>query len=151
MRVSKKAEYAMRALIALARRPGGATMLMDEISESSHIPTKFLEQILLTLRRADLLRSKRGLGGGYQLNRPAADISLGEVLRLIDGPFEPISCTGHANAKFGRGTCNCGASGGCGLGKTFSDLQQKVNHFLDDTTIADVLNREGRGEISFEI
>ncbi|MBP7949830.1 MAG: Rrf2 family transcriptional regulator [Verrucomicrobiales bacterium] len=151
MRISKKAEYAMRALCALARRPARAILLIEEISGSEHIPAKFLEQILLELRRADLLRSKRGLGGGYQLNRKPAEIPLAEVIRIIDGPFEPISCTGPDPEKFGHGTCECGAPGGCGIGRTFTDLQRQVNAFLGQTTIADVIAGEHRSELSFDI
>lgn len=152
MRISKKAEYALRAMVALARKPTGTTSLIEEISEGERIPVKFLEQILLELRRADMLRSRRGVGGGYQLNRKAQEISLGEILRVIDGTFEPLSCTPGDTERFGRQPCECGTIGGCGLGKVFCDLQKQVNSFLSRTTIADVVAQEARpSEISFEI
>jgi Rrf2 family transcriptional regulator, iron-sulfur cluster assembly transcription factor len=152
MRISKKAEYALRALVALARKPAGSTSLIEEISESERIPVKFLEQILLELRRAELLRSRRGVGGGYQLNRPAVDISLGEILRIIDGTFEPISCTPADPERFGRQPCECGREGGCGLGKVFCELQRQVQSYLNTTSVADVVAKEARpSEISFDI
>lgn len=152
MRISKKAEYALKAMVALGRKPAGTTMLIEEISESEKIPVKFLEQILLEMRRAELLRSRRGVGGGYQLNRPAKEISIGEILRIIDGLFEPISCTPGDPERFGRQPCECGKPGGCGLGKVFCDLQKQVHSFLAKTTIADVIAQEAKpSEISFDI
>ena len=152
MKISKKAEYALRAVVALGRKPVGTTWLIEDISESERIPVKFLEQILLELRRAGLLRSRRGVGGGYQLNRQPSEISLGEILRIIDGTFEPISCTPGDPERFGRQPCACGITGGCGLGKVFCELQRKVAEFLAQTTIADVIARELKpGDISFDI
>ena len=152
MRISKKAEYALRAMVALGRKPLGTTWLIEDISEAERIPVKFLEQILLELRRADLLRSRRGVGGGYQLQRQPAEIPLGEIIRIIDGTFEPISCTPGDPEKFGRQPCECGQVGGCGLGKVFCDLQKQVYAFLQKTTVADVVQREAKpADISFEI
>ena len=152
MKISKKAEYALRALVALGRKPLGTTWLIEDISGAERIPVKFLEQILLELRRADILRSRRGVGGGYQLNRQPNEISLGEILRIIDGTFEPISCTPGDPERFGRQKCECGIPGGCGLGKVFCELQRKVADFLMHTTIADVLSKEVKpSEVSFDI
>lgn len=152
MKISKKAEYALRAVVSLGRKPVGTTWLIEEISETERIPVKFLEQILLELRRADLLRSRRGVGGGYQLNRQPSEISLGEILRIIDGSFEPISCTPGDPSRFGRQPCSCGIPGGCGLGKVFCDLQNKVADFLTHTSIADVIAKETKpADLSFEI
>lgn len=138
--------------MALARKPVGTTVLIEDISDQERIPVKFLEQILLELRRSGLLRSRRGVGGGYQLNRNPQEISLGEILRIIDGTFEPISCTPGDPERFGRQPCACGKLGGCGIGKIFCELQKLVNGYLAKTSLADVLVQETRaGEISFEI
>lgn len=139
MNLSRKAEYAMRAAVALARRPAASTCQIEELSAAEHIPVKFLEQILLTLRKADILRSKRGLGGGYQLNRPATEISLGEIVKVIEGPYVPVTCASEAAES---GACECGVPGGCGVGRVFRELQGKVNGFLDQTSLADVVQRE---------
>ena len=143
MRISRKAEYALRALTAMARKPPTATSQIDELAGSERIPVKFLEQILLTLKRAGLLRSRRGVGGGYQLERPAARISVAEVINAIDGPFEPMPCTGEAVRR--DGTCPCGVPGGCGIGRVFRDLQVQVNQFLEGISLADVVAREPAG------
>jgi Rrf2 family transcriptional regulator, iron-sulfur cluster assembly transcription factor len=153
MRLSKKAEYALKALVALARCPANTSMLIEEISSLEKIPVKFLEQILLVLKRSEILRSKRGQGGGYQLNRRAVDITLGEVIALIDGPVEPMSCNLSNPAQFSRSICpTCGLPGGCGLGKVFTELQIQMNAFLQGTSIQDVLAKETKpGDLSFEI
>lgn len=91
MHISKKSEYALRALLSIARRKGTAPVQITELSERERIPVKFLEQILLSLRKADILSSKRGVGGGYTLNRAPEQISVGEIIRLMDGPILPLS------------------------------------------------------------
>ncbi len=152
MRISKKAEYALRAMVALGRKPLGTTWLIEDISAAERIPVKFLEQILLALRRAGWLRSRRGVGGGYQLQHAPQDIPIGEILRIIDGPFTPLACTPGDPERFGRQPCECGVSGGCGLGKIFCELQKQVSQFLTHTSIADVIAQETKSvDISFEI
>lgn len=152
MRISRKAEYALRALSVMARKPPATTFLIEDLASAGHIPVKFLEQILLVLKRTGLLRSRRGVGGGYQLERPADRISLAEVLTAVDGPFQPTGCTQPDPALAGRAVCECGTPGGCGMGRVFTELQQQVNGFLQKTTLADVLAREGGGPVMhFEI
>lgn len=150
MKLSKKAEYAMRALLAMSRAPEGTNFSIHDIATRERIPLKFLEQILLALKNGGLLRSKRGVGGGYQLQKTAPRISLGEIITIIDGPFQPIPCA-TAAGKMGA-KCECGIPGGCGLGQTFAVLQQDVDAWLSHTTLADVLERDkGKDVMSFEI
>ena len=137
MRLSKRAEYALRALAAMARRPAQTVSQIEELSASEGLPPKVLEQILLVLKKADLLHSKRGVGGGYHLTRPPGSISLGDVLRAVDGPFLPI---GENPADLGPGLRAC-----------FSDLTVLVNHHLDGLSLADVLARESGGSMHFDI
>ncbi len=85
MQISKKADYALRAVVILSGLPPGKTMQTQELAKAGSIPTKFLEQILLVLKRSGLLKSKRGVGGGYQLARESRLISLGSVIESIDG------------------------------------------------------------------
>lgn len=146
MKLSKKAEYAMRALLAMAREPETATFSIQEIAAKEHIPLKFLEQILLALKNGGLLRSKRGVGGGYQFQKAPSRIALGEVITIIDGAFQPITCATHDGQA-----CDCGIAGGCGLGQTFGLLRDQVNAWLNTTTLAHVLERERRVTVSFEI
>lgn len=152
MRVSRKAQHALRAIVALARKPDSATVSIDELSTLAGIPSKFLEQILLTLKRAGLLRSRRGVGGGYQLGRPPHALTLRDILTAVDGPFHPIDCTAPDPAQFGSTACECKVPGGCGLGSVFTDLQRLVNDFLERTTIEEVLSRQMPREVMhFEI
>jgi Rrf2 family transcriptional regulator, iron-sulfur cluster assembly transcription factor len=143
MRISRKAEYALRALTVMARKPPAATSQIEDLAAAGHIPVKFLEQILLILKRAGLLRSRRGVGGGYQLDRAPDRITLAEVLTAVDGIFQPTNCTQPDPALAGRSQCECGVTGGCGMGRLFTDLQKQVNTFLQNTTLADAVAREG--------
>lgn len=85
MQISRKADYALRAMTILAGLAPDKTLQAQELAEAGKIPTKFLEQILLLLKRAGMLRSKRGVGGGYRLNRESRLISLAEVIEAVDG------------------------------------------------------------------
>lgn len=92
MRLSMKSEYAFLALIHLANRYSEGTLVrVEEIAESGDIPQKFLEQILLMLKRHGFLKSRRGIGGGYSLARPPDKIPLADVIRLMDGPIAPVN------------------------------------------------------------
>src|ERR1700759_1268319 len=90
--VSMKARYALRALYALAADDARAPTLIADLAERERIPRKFLEAILLELRNAGILQSKKGKGGGYALARPPAEITIGQIMRAIDGPLAPVSC-----------------------------------------------------------
>lgn len=150
MKISKKAEYALRAVTAMSRAPVGTTFAIQEISKSERIPLKFLEQILVVLKNSGLLLSRRGVGGGYRLNRPPSQITLREVIDPIDGSFEPIACTQALNQP--RQTCECGIPSGCALGKTLLGLRGIVRDWLDKTTIADVIaNDPSHATVSFDI
>jgi Rrf2 family protein len=146
VRLSKKAEYALRAVVAMGRRGEARPVQIQELSEVERIPVKFLEQILLELKKSDLLRSKRGVGGGYQLNRPPENITLAEIIEPIDGPFVPVSCVGPARP----GYCGCGQLRPCGLGSIFAELERNMSDFLQEHTVAEAIAREASAP-SFEI
>ena len=135
MRLSKKAEYALRALVAMGRAREGTNFSIQDLSRSEGIPLKFLEQILLALKNGGLLRSKRGVGGGYQLVAKPARITLGEVVTIFDGPFDPLP-----------------GSESLALGQVFGSLKEQVARWFTETTVADVIERERQKEsVSFEI
>ncbi|MFN3817313.1 RrF2 family transcriptional regulator, partial [Brevundimonas sp.] len=90
--ISQKAKYALRALVSLARAGRGESRMIGEIAQEQAIPKKFLEQILLELKRAGFVSSRRGRMGGYELVKAPEEIMYGEVLRLIDGPIAPLPC-----------------------------------------------------------
>src|SRR6185295_8199871 len=92
MKFSKKSEYGLRALRELTAQYGKKLLQRQDIAKRQHIPIEFLEQILLALKNAGLLSSKRGIGGGYSLIKSPDQITLGQVIRILDGPLAPIGC-----------------------------------------------------------
>jgi Rrf2 family protein len=111
-------------------------MLISEIAEQEVIPRKFLEQILLDLKRAGLVASRRGKAGGYLLLRRAETVTFGEVLRLIDGPLAPLPCL----SKMAYRRCgDCANENACKLRKVFARVADATRDILDTTTLADVL------------
>ncbi len=139
MNVSKKAEYAIKAVISIARYSQNKPLQIGEISKSESIPVKFLEQILLILKNNGLLNSKRGANGGYLLAMSSNDISIGMIIEIIDGPFHPLGSETENNLSEG-------------LKKCFNDLIEMYNNHLNKFTIQDVLeNEKNINSMSFEI
>ena len=139
MNISKKAEYAIRAVITIARHTNNNPLQISEISKKESIPIKFLEQILLNLKNNGILSSKRGANGGYLLAKSKDDISIGMILDVIDGPFDPIGVDSgnHLSA---------------GLKKCFGQMIEIVNGHLNQFTIKDILEiEEPKDLLSFEI
>lgn len=110
---------------------------MKAIAEREQMPIKFLEQILLTLKNAGLLQSRMGVGGGYYLARPAAEITLGQIVRVLDGPLAPIRCV----SKMAYQPCACPDETTCGLRLVMLDVRNAIADILDNTTLADVTQR----------
>jgi Rrf2 family protein len=140
MRLSKRGEYGLRAMIMLAAPgPDGhpAMVQIREISEREKIPAKFLEQILLTLKNAGLLHSKMGVGGGYHLSRPASEISLGHIVRILDGPLAPVKCV----SLMAYEPCGCPDEETCGLRLAMGDVRNAIAEILDGTSLEDVMRR----------
>ena len=143
MRLSKRGEYGLRAMIALAE-PADKTdtpqmMQIKEISLREQISPKFLEQILLTLKNAGMLHSKMGVGGGYYLARSAKEITLGQIFRVLDGPVAPIKCV----SQMAYEPCGCPDEETCGLRLTMGDVRNAIADILDNTSLLDVTKRQG--------
>ena len=145
MRISKKAEYALRALVAIARQPGKSWSI-QELAAGEKIPSKFLEQILLTLRRAGILASKRGVGGGYTLLRAAAEISLGEVITIFDGSTAPVACAAERPSE----PCSCPDQRTCPLRLVMKNVRKQMTALFAGVTIETML-KSGAGAESFDI
>lgn len=140
MRLSKRGEYGLRAMMALATPgPDGKPPVLQirEIAEREQMPGKFLEQILLALKNAGLLHSKMGVGGGYHLARPAGDISLGQIVRVLDGPLAPVKCV----SQMAYEPCGCPDEETCGLRLVMGDVRNAISEVLDGTSLADVTKR----------
>lgn len=134
--ISQKAKYALRALVALARAPQNEPLVISDIARAHRIPKKFLEQILLDLKRHGLLTSKRGKGGGYVLLRPANKITYGEVLRIVDGPIAPLPCL---SITAYRKCADCVDETSCETRQVFAHVADATRKVLDTTTIADAV------------
>jgi Rrf2 family protein len=134
--ISQKAKYALRALISLAQAPKGEPLFTSDIAEQQSIPKKFLEQILLDLKRHGILVSRRGKFGGYQLLKDPADITFGSVLRIIDGPIAPLPCL----SRIAYRRCDdCKSEGNCEIRRVFAEVTQATREVLDTRTIADAI------------
>ena len=153
MRISKRCEYALRALIDLgiARELGRNLVTVAMLSSSEKIPVKFLEQILAQLRDAGYLRSFRGKLGGYTLALPLRAIVIGDIVRLMDGPLGPIPCAdpdpGDGRARVRRSSaraprarpCTCPDRDHCGLRIVMLDVRSAISGVLDRCTLAQVV------------
>jgi Rrf2 family protein len=140
MRLSKRGEYGLRAMIILAhayKESPDAMVQIKEVSEQDKIPAKYLEQILLALKNAGMLQSRMGIGGGYYLARQPKDINLGQIVRVLDGPLAPIRCV----SQMAYEPCGCPDERTCGLRMVMGDVRNAIANILDNTTLEDVTER----------
>ncbi len=136
MRISAKGEYATKAVLYLSLKyPQIATI--HEVAEGHRIPIKYLEQILLALRKCGVLESRRGIHGGYTLARPPERISLGEVLRAVDGKFSQTACLRRDRDS----PCACPEAEACGLRRLWEELQETLDRVLFETSFAEIRRR----------
>src|SRR5512141_2797902 len=134
MKLSKRGEYGIKALIALATGDSEQQVVqIRELAERQKIPVKFLEQILLTLKNAGILHRRLGVSGGYYLASPADQITLGQVVRTLDGTLAPIRCV----SKIAYERCVCPDEETCGLRLVMLDVRNAIAGILDKTTLAD--------------
>jgi Rrf2 family protein len=137
MKLSKKGEYAIRALIDLgiAAEVGRSLVQVTELAAHEKLPVKFLEQIMMVLKEAGLIESRRGKFGGYRLAQPAGRIVIGQVVRLIDGPLAPIGCVSQTAYE----KCSCPDETHCGLRMLMLDVRNAITSILDRYSLADVV------------
>lgn len=137
MKLSKRGEYALRALIdfGVAQAIGRPLLQVSELASKEGLPIKFLEQILMQLKAAGYLESRRGKHGGYMLARPPENICIGQVARLIDGPLAPIACVSQTAYE----RCTCPDEEHCGLRMLMLDVRNAISNVLDRFTLADVV------------
>lgn len=137
MKVSKRGEYALRALIdfGLAQALGKPLLQINELAAKEDLPVKFLEQILMQLKAGGYLESRRGKHGGYLLARPPENIPIGQVVRLIDGPLAPIKCVSQTAYE----RCSCPDEEHCGLRILMVDVRNAIANILDRFTLADIV------------
>jgi Rrf2 family cysteine metabolism transcriptional repressor len=135
MRLSTKGEYASRAMLELSRRYEDGPIHSREISAAQDIPQRFLEQILLLLKRAGYVKSRKGQKGGYVLAKPPGEINVAEVIRVMDGPLAPIDCVSVMAHEA------CPMERTCGLRWLWKDVRDAVAEILEKTTFADLVRR----------
>ncbi len=141
--LSKKSKYAIKALVYLAKKYEQGPVLISQIAEEERIPKKFLEAILLDLRKQSILASKKGAGGGYYLIKPPSDVSLSSVLRLTDGPIAITSCV---SLNFYERCAECLDEVTCSMRDVAKDVRDASLRILSKTTVEDLLEREKRLE-----
>lgn len=138
MKLTKKGEYALRTLIQLgiAARMGRDVVSVSELAEHENLPYKFIENILQELRKDGYVESKRGKEGGCRLAKPMKDITIGEVVRLIDGRLAPIGCASETDYE----KCTCPDEVHCGLRMLMIDVRNAIAQILDRYTLEDIVS-----------
>ncbi len=137
--LSKKAQYSIYALVNLARKHERGPVLIKEIADEEHIPRKFLEAILLDLKKIGFLGSRKGKGGGYYLIKSPGEISLADVIRFFDGAIALLPC---ATYRFYEPCEHCQDEELCGVRSVVKDIRDETVKILKNTTLADILERE---------
>jgi len=130
--LTRKGKYGLKAMIALAKEHGGGPVLIGDLAEQGAIPKKFLESILLALKHRGLVHSRKGPGGGYQLGRAPDAISVGDIIRALDGPLALVSCvsqTAYAPCE------ECVTEKDCAVRRIFQQVRDQTARILDGTTL----------------
>jgi Rrf2 family protein len=136
--LTHKSKYALKAALALAKEFGQGPVLIADIAQRERISRKFLELILLELRNQGILQSRKGKGGGYFLARKPAEVTVGEILRAVEGPLAPIPCV----SKTAYMRClECRDESTCGIRMVMKEVRDATARILDSTTLMDVLRK----------
>lgn len=136
--LSKRTQYSLRALYALAENYGAGPMLIARLAEDEAIPKKFLEQILLSLKSFGLVKSKKGKGGGYMLATPPDQVTLASLIRRIEGPIAPLPCASETQFR----KCDeCVDIETCGTRIVMREVRDAMAEILERTTLASVCRK----------
>jgi len=134
MRLTYKGDYAVKTILDLAKHYGREPVTIHELAERADIPVKFLEQILLDLKSAGFVESRRGKIGGYLLAKHPSLIKLGEIIRFVDGPIEPIACV---DVRYS----GCKDKDKCVLREVWSDVAKSISRIIDNVTFEDLVRK----------
>ena len=137
--ISKKCKYAIHALIYLAERYQQGPVHIQDIAEQQHIPKKFLEAILLEMRNAKILHSKKGKGGGYYLYKRPEDVNLVEIIRLMDGAIAMLPCV---SLNYYEPCEGCHDEVTCGIRDAFTGVRDETLRLLSKSTLAQIVKRQ---------
>jgi Rrf2 family protein len=144
---TKKGKYGLKALLHLAALPRGSSALSAEIAAAHALPQKFLEAIMLEMKNAGFVTSRKGKGGGYALAKPAEQIRIGDVVRALEGPLAPIACASH---RFYRRCEDCPDEGACAVHMLTVDVRNAIAAVLDEATLAETVARLGTADALLE-
>ena len=143
MRLSRRSEYGLRALVDLVRSDGVEPVALATLAKRNRLPAKFLEQIMSTLKHAGVVRTTLGAHGGYTIGADPASVSVGRVIRLLDGALAPLGCVSLRYYE----PCSCPDEATCPLRDTMIDVRDAILDILDRETLADLAARPGRASI----
>ena len=135
MKITKRGEYGLRALLALAAVSGQRTLSLRQISAQERLPVKFLEQIMMVLKRSGFVESVKGKHGGYSLSRSPAEITVGEVIRAVDGPLAPMATAAEIAKRIQKEDRNSG------LYSILLDVRNAISEILDHKSLADICTK----------
>jgi Rrf2 family protein len=137
MKLSKRSEYGLRALLDLTAHADEGPLRLKDLAERNNLPVKFLEQIFVTLRNAGVVRSQVGAHGGYTLGRPAEEVTLGQVIRALDGTIAPVGCV----SVIAYEPCTCPDERTCPLRAAMNQVRDAIVAVVDYTSLADAVSR----------
>ena len=132
MRISYKTDYALKVILHLAENYPEKLDHIKDISKTQDIPKKFLEQVMLQLKKGGFIMSKKGPKGGYYLNKPPSEITMGDIIRFIDGSISPISCIEKGNET------SCDFSSFCVFKPVFKDVENAISSIIDNINFKDL-------------
>lgn len=132
--LTRKGKYGLKALVYLARLPAGELAFVNDIATTNNIPKKFLDAILGELRNAGFVQSRKGKGGGYRLAQLPADIKVGHVIRVLDGPLSPIPCASRTRYE----PCDDCDEATCEVRHMMLDVRQAIANILDNRSLAEM-------------
>ena len=136
--LSKKAKYAINALVYLAQQPLDQHIQISTIAEHENISRKFLETILLDLRNAGIVNSKKGKAGGYHMLQAPENVNMADVMRIFDGPIALLPCVAH---KYYQKCNECKDEANCGIRDIFADVRRETVRMLKEATLAEIIKR----------
>jgi Rrf2 family transcriptional regulator, cysteine metabolism repressor len=140
MSVSQKCQYALRAIFELSKRQGSGPVPIAVIARAQAIPPRFLELILGQLKQTGYVESRRGAEGGYMLSTSPEELTVGDIIRFVDGPLDPVKCLGGSKGK------GCPLEGGCAFVGLWERARDAVTDVYDSTTFARLVKEEPSGE-----
>jgi Rrf2 family protein len=143
MRLSRRSEYGLRALVDLVHHGDAGPLALGTLARRNNLPSKFLEQIMATLKHGGIVRTTLGSHGGYAMAADPASVSIGRVIRLLDGALAPVPCV--SLRYYGR--CSCPEEATCPLRDVMLDVRDAMLEILDKETLAELAAREGRASI----